>query len=215
MHSRLHGVGSRRFWSATGAVLSVFATLWATLVGQTVPQILASSPSPQARFFHATSRACSRLPAAPGMAVPGPGGRAELPRNVEMKSPDAILRSQNDFSARAYEPLVLAARDLLTLTAPAPYATEYRTFEELLGETVFAFDGLRRQTMDLLKGPATERNIGAYRRALASVLDANMAVFDKVTRLISRGDLLQLNECVLGLNGIATQLELLNDSLID
>lgn len=45
-------------------------------------------------------------------------------------------------------------------------------------------------------------------------LDVNMAVFDKVTRLLARGDLLQLNECVLGLNGIATQLELLNDTLI-
>jgi hypothetical protein len=191
----------------------VFATLWATLVGQTVPQILASSSSPQARFFHAAHHACSQLPAAPGMAVPGPGGRAELPHNVEMKSPDAILRIQNDFGERAYEPLVLAARDLLTLTAPAPYATEYRTFEQLLGETVFAFDRLR-QTMDLLGGPATERSTGAYRRALASALDANMAVFDKVTRLIARGNLLQLNECVLGLNGIATQLELLNDTLI-
>jgi hypothetical protein len=41
-----------------------------------------------------------------------------------------------------------------------------------------------------------------------------MAVFDKVTRLSTRGDLLQLNECVLGLNGIATQLEFLNGTLI-
>jgi hypothetical protein len=213
MNPRLHRIGSRRFWSAAGAVLSVFATLWATLVGQTVPQILASSSSPQARFLHAANHACSRLPAAPGMAVPGPGGRAELPRNVEIKSSDALVRIQNDFTERAYEPLELTARSLLALTAPVPYATEYRTFEQLLGETVFAFDQLQ-QTIDQL-GAVTEQSISAYRRALASVLDANMAVFNKVMRLSTRGDLLQLNECVLGLNGIATQLELLNGTFID
>jgi hypothetical protein len=212
-NSRLHRIGARRFLSATGAVLSVFATLWATLVGQTVPQILASSSSPRARFLHAANHACSRLPAAPGMAEPGPGGQAELPRNVEMKTPDAIIRIQNDFNKRAYEPLELAERDLLALTAPAPYAIEYRTFEQLLGETVIAFDRLQ-QTMDFLDGPAREPSAGTYRRALASVLNANMAAFDKVTRLIAHGDLLQLNKCVLGLAGIGTQIELLNDTLI-
>jgi hypothetical protein len=148
------------------------------------------------------------------MAVPGPGGRAELPRNVEVKSPDTLVRIQNDFNERAYEPLELTARSLLALTAPVPYATEYRTFEQLLGETVFAFDQLQ-QTIDQLGQSVTEQSISAYRRALASVLDANMAVFNKVMRLSTHGDLLQLNECVLGLNGIATQLELLNGTFID
>lgn len=147
------------------------------------------------------------------MAVPGPSGRAELPRNVEVKSPDAIIHIQNDFNERAYEPLELTARDLLALIAPAPYAAEYRTFEQLLGDTAFAFDRLQ-QTIDRLGQPARERSISAYRRALASVLDANMAVFNKVTRLSAHSDLLQLNECVLGLNGIATQLELLNGTFI-
>jgi hypothetical protein len=148
------------------------------------------------------------------MAVPGPGGRAELPRNVEVKSPDALVRIQNDFNERAYEPLELTVRNLLALAAPVPYTAEYRTFEQLLGETVFAFDQLQ-QTIDRLGPSVREQSISAYRRALASVLDANMAVFNKVMRLSTRGNLLQLNECVLGLNGIATQLELLNDTFID
>lgn len=207
---RLRRIGSRRFWSATGAVLSVFATLWATLIGQTIPQILASPQSSRTQFLRAANHACSALPAEPGMGVPGPSGRAELPHDVEMKSSDAITRIQNSFEQQAYEPLESAARGLLTLTAPAPYATEYRAFEQLFGDTAFAFDQLQ-QTIDRLE---PKRTMDAYRKALANVLDANMAVFDKVRRLIERGDLLQLKECVLGLAGIATQLELLNDAFV-
>lgn len=174
--SRLRRIGSRRFWSATGAVLSVFATLWATLIGQTILQILASPPSSRARFLRAASHACAHLPAAPGMAVPGPGGQAELPQEATMKSADAITHIQNNFNERAPEPLELTAQDLLTLSAPAPYVTEYRAFEQMFGETAFAFDQMQ-QTIDRLASLGTGRGTDVYRRDLASVLNAIAGTF--------------------------------------
>jgi hypothetical protein len=39
---------STRFWSGVGAVLGVGAPLWATLVGQTVPELLRDEDAPLA-----------------------------------------------------------------------------------------------------------------------------------------------------------------------
>ena len=210
---KLRRVGSKRFWSAVGAALSVVATLWATLIGQTIPQLLSSTQSSRSRFIHEANNACAGLPAAPGMAVPGPGGRSELPRDVEMRSSDAILGVDDKLDRRVDEPFIATAQALLAIEAPASYTLEYRAFEMLLSNTDLALDELEH-TLDLLQQPAVERSMKAYRAALARLLDADNVVFSKVRQLIDRGRLLQLNECVLGLAGIGTELQLLNDDFV-
>jgi hypothetical protein len=49
---------STRFWSGVGAVLGVGATLWATLVGQTVPELLRDENAPLVEFRAKIDRIC-------------------------------------------------------------------------------------------------------------------------------------------------------------
>jgi hypothetical protein len=111
---------SRQFWTGAGALLGVAATLWATLVGQTVPQLLTDENATLVRFRGKVDEQC--------------------PQQAQPTIPGLLLQTNGGLSARRYvhrdelmhEEAALSAvvANLAALDPPHQYQDEYAAFQK-------------------------------------------------------------------------------------
>jgi hypothetical protein len=130
LRQHLSQFGSTRFWVGLATILGATATLWGTLVGKTVPDLL-SSPSPVASFHQAANRACARLPKANTSPYPANIAGSQVGEFMATPSARNLIATDERLSRRIVDPVNEITQALFAIEGTPPqYAAEYRDFEQ-------------------------------------------------------------------------------------
>jgi hypothetical protein len=121
LRGRLAELDLTRLLSRVGAVLALLATLWATLIGRTIPDLLRSNQPPLVEFRTAAQHACSRLPQA-GSTTNGVSGSPHRPVTGAVAE-----RLGRQFDDDTWLPFDAVTKQLLTLTAPSLISSDLRS----------------------------------------------------------------------------------------
>jgi hypothetical protein len=196
---------STRFWSGAGAVLGLSATLWATLVGETIPQIISSSRSPIESFRHSVGSACRKLP--PSVTSIAELSQTKLPSDGRPRLYSGTTASviAAGANAKLYTAVDEVARALLTIQPPAALVPEFRRFQGGWTNTGAELRQAVSSAYELTPPVAVARNA-----AKALVASDNRA-FSLITSEIETASLLGLPACVEGLASLTYELQTLSE----
>lgn len=204
VRKRLRELGTTRFWSRVGAVLGLLATLWATLVGQTIPDLLRSRTSPVAEFRDTGNRICGRLPQASGYRIPGPAGASQLDRARSLSN-RAANNLAHDFLVTTVNPLDATIQQLLTLVAPPAYQRTLPRFQGAMTSLDHHLYALSGAVYDIAGEPSRAHIRFALVQAKRS--------YNRTLTALESGALMKLSACVGALSHVTDDLQDLNDRI--
>lgn len=194
---------STRFWSATGATLGVLATLWATLIGETIPQIVSSSHSPIAEFRRAANSACAPLPQYVTSVFELDDSRVRIYGRPHVYPSHVVRALAERVDLAVYRPIEGVASTLLTVEAPTALAPEYARFRERWTVLTRALLSLVSSTYEL-SHPAP-----GYQRVVRALLTTDSRAFRLATDEIEDAAFLGLRSCIGGIAGVTFELQTL------
>jgi hypothetical protein len=223
---KLLRIGSTRFWSRVGATLGLLATLWATLVGKTLPELLASSKPPITRFHQAANRSCSRLPQSNTSPDPTLIAGPRVNSTTRVLTSHDVFALGEQFLGKVADPASDVTRDLFAIESPPlQYASEYRLFEQDWTGTARGLYSLYLMTEDDLYSLYFVRSdlprpvlpgsrAQDYRRSLASILERVRTVIRRAHNAEEEATIMDLYQCVGAVAWIETEAETFGERLL-
>jgi hypothetical protein len=197
-------VGKTSSWAKVGAVLGLLATLWTTLVGQTVPELLRANADPVAQFHAGANRVCAKLPQENSHYSSRPEGPAEVHPALRRDLARAYhLATQ--FNRRTVQPFHGTTQDLLTIVAPHTYEAVWPRFQQWMVALGRDLDALRSAVFDIASA--------ASRAHLRASLVRAQRAYARAVRAMDQALLMRLDDCVAALAAKTNEIYALNETI--